>query len=125
MVAFPKRLMALVLVCIIVISVPGSVFAAKQDFLLFNRSGYNITGFWVVPYDSDSWEDNLLEGDVLRHGEKIEIIFDRSDTNRWWNFRIKDSSGKEWVWEKEDYDLTKISEIVYIYRGGRGFLEYR
>lgn len=125
MVTFPKRLIVLVLVCMIVLSVPGSVFAAKQDFFLINRSGYNITGFWVVPYDSDSWEENLLEGDVLRHGEKIEIIFDRSDTNRWWNFRIKDSSGREWLWEKEDYDLTKISEIVYIYRGGRGFLEYR
>ena len=125
MVTFPKRLIVLVLVCMIVLSVPGSVFAAKQDFLLINRSGYNITGFWVAPYDSDSWEENLLDGDVLRHGEKIEIIFDRSETNRWWNFRVKDSSGKEWVWEKEDYDLTKISEITYIYRGGRGFLEYR
>ena len=122
---FPKRLMALVLVCLMVLSVPGSVFAAQQDFLLINRSGYNIMGFWVAPYNSDSWEENLLEGDVLRQGEKIEIIFDRSDTNRWWNFRIKDSSGKEWVWEKEDYDLTKISEITYLYRGGRGFLEYR
>lgn len=121
-----KRLMVSVLL-LLVMMVPSVGLAGSQDFTLVNNSPYSIVGFWVAPADSDNWEENLMAGSALAAGDSIDISFDNSGNIQWWNFRVKDSSGHVWTWEKKDYDLTQISQITYYYNNnsGKGAINYK
>ena len=120
-----KQLVVVVLACVVVMSLQGVVSAGKQDFTLVNKSPFKIVGFWVAPADSDNWEENILEGMSVGSNESIDITFDNSNNVTWWNFRIKDSSGKTWNWEKKKYNLTQISELTYYYNGSLGSIRYK
>ena len=120
-----KQLVVVVLACVMVMSLQGIVSAGKQDFTLVNKSPFKIVGFWVAPADSDNWEENILEGMSVGSNESIDITFDNSNNVTWWNFRIKDSSGKTWNWEKKKYNLTQISELTYYYNGSLGSIRYK
>ena len=121
-----KKLLTGLLLLLVVMTLPGVAFAGSQDFTLINRSPFRIVGFWVAPANSDNWEENLLEGDAVAPNSSIDITFDNTNNVRWWNFRIKDSSGKTWNWEKKDYDLTQISQITYYYQqNGKGAINYK
>ena len=95
-----KKLLTGVLLLLVLMTLPGVALAGSQDFTLINRSPFRIVGFWVAPANSDNWEENLLEGDAVAPNSSIDITFDNTNNVRWWNFRIKDSSGKTWNWEK-------------------------
>ena len=120
-----KQLVVVVLACVVVMSLQGVVSAGKQDFTLVNKSPFKIVGFWVAPADSDNWEENILEGMSVASNESIDITFDNANNVTWWNFRIKDSSGKIWNWEKKKYNLTQISELTYYYNGSLGSIRYK
>ena len=120
-----KQLAVVVLACVVMMSLQGVVSAGKQDFTLVNKSPFKIVGFWVAPADSDNWEENILEGMSVGSNESIDITFDNSNNVTWWNFRIKDSSGKTWNWEKKKYNLTQISELTYYYNGSLGSIRYK
>lgn len=120
-----KRLATGLLVCVLLMSLQGIVSAGKQDFTLINQSPFKIVGFWVAPADSDDWEENILEGMSVASNESIDITFDNANNVKWWNFRIKDSSGKIWNWEKNKYDLTQIAEVTYYYNGSKGSIRYK
>ena len=120
-----KRLVVGLLTCVMMMSLQGIVSAGQQDFTLINKSPFKIVGFWVAPADSDDWEENILAGTSVGSNESIDITFDNSNNVTWWNFRIKDSSGKIWNWEKNKYNLTQISELTYYYNGPKGSIRYK
>ena len=120
-----KRLVVGLLACVMMMSLQGIVSAGQQDFTLINKSPFKIVGFWVAPADSDDWEENILAGTSVGSNESIDITFDNSNNVTWWNFRIKDSSGKIWNWEKNKYNLTQISELTYYYNGPKGSIRYK
>ena len=120
-----KHLVVVVLACVMMMSLQGIVSAGQQDFTLINKSPFKIVGFWVAPADSDDWEENILAGTSVGSNESIDITFDNSNNVTWWNFRIKDSSGKTWNWEKNKYNLTEISELTYYYNGSKGSIRYK
>jgi hypothetical protein len=120
-----KRLLAGVVLLLVMMALPSVGLAGSQDFTLVNSSAYSIVGFWVAPANSDNWEENLLAGTSVSPDESIDITFDNSNNVQWWNFRIKDSSGSVWTWEKQDYDLTQISQVTYYYKNGRGTINYK
>jgi len=120
-----KHLVVGLLACVMMMSLQGIVSAGQQDFTLINKSPFKIVGFWVAPADSDDWEENILAGTSVGSNESIDITFDNSNNVTWWNFRIKDSSGKIWNWEKNKYNLTQLSELTYYYNGPRGSIRYK
>lgn len=120
-----KRLLAGVVLLLVMMALPSVGFAGSQDFTLVNSSEYSIVGFWVAPANSDNWEENLLAGTSVSPDESIDITFDNSNNVQWWNFRIKDSSGNVWTWERQDYDLTQIAQVTYYYENGRGTINYK
>ena len=119
-----KRVLAGLLLMMIVVALPSIGMAGKQDFTLVNNSPYAIVGLWVAPADSDNWEENIMAGDSLGKNESIDITFDNTNNVTWWNFRIKDSSGKVWTWTKKKYNLTVISELTYYYNNVGGAIKY-
>ena len=120
-----KRVLAGLLLMLMVLALPCVGLAGSQDFTLVNNSPYAIVGLWVAPADSNSWEENILSGSSLGRNESIDITFDNSNNVTWWNFRIKDSSGKVWTWTKKKYNLTKISELTYYYNNAGGAIDYK
>ena len=120
-----KRVLAGLLLMMIVVALPSIGMAGKQDFTLVNNSPYAIVGLWVAPANSDNWEENILAGDSLGKNESIDITFDNTNNVTWWNFRIKDSSGKVWTWTKKKYNLTVISELTYYYNNVGGAIKYK
>ena len=120
-----KRVLAGLLLMMIVVALPSIGMAGKQDFTLVNNSPYAIVGLWVAPADSDNWEENIMAGDSLGKNESIDITFDNTNNVTWWNFRIKDSSGKVWTWTKKKYNLTVISELTYYYDNVGGAIKYK
>ena len=120
-----KRVLAGLLLMMIVVALPSIGMAGKQDFTLVNNSPYAIVGLWVAPADSDNWEENIMAGDSLGKNESIDITFDNTNNVTWWNFRIKDSSGKVWTWTKKKYNLTVISELTYFYNNAGGAINYK
>ena len=120
-----RRMLAGSLLMMMILALPGVGLAGSQDFTLVNNSPYAIVGLWVAPADSDNWEENILAGSSLGRNESIDITFDNSNDVTWWNFRIKDSSGKVWNWTKKKYNLTKISELTYYYNNAGGAIDYK
>ena len=120
-----KKLFAVLLVLMTILVLPNLVFAGKQDFTIVNKSNYTITGLWVAAADDDDWGENIFEGDPLKKGESDEIVFDKKDNTKFWNFSIKDSSGKTWTWEKKKYNLDNISVITFSYKNGKGWLDMK
>ena len=120
-----KRVLSGLLLMLMVLALPCVGLAGSQDFTLVNNSPYAIVGLWVAPADSNSWEENILAGSSLGRNESIDITFDNSNNVTWWNFRIKDSSGKVWTWTKKKYNLTKISELTYYYNNAGGAIDYK
>ena len=125
MTGLKRKMLTGVLLCLMVMSLPVLVSAGKQDFTLVNKSPFRIVGFWVAPADSDNWEENILEGTSVASNDSVDINFDNANNVVWWNFRIKDSSGKTWNWEKKKYNLTQISELTYYYNGSTGSIRYK
>ncbi|WP_037351120.1 hypothetical protein [Anaeroarcus burkinensis] len=117
---FVKRKILLMMVLLAVLVLPSGALAGTQDFTLVNNSPFNMVGFWVAPANSDNWEENLLEGVYLPPNSSVDVSFENSNNVEWWNFRVKDSSGKVWRWEKNDYNLNQIAEITYYYKSSGG-----
>ena len=117
---FVKRKILLMMVLLVMVALPSVALAGTQDFVLVNNSPFDMVGFWVASANSDNWEENLLDGVYLPPNSSVDISFENSNNVEWWNFRVKDSSGKVWKWEKNDYNLNQIGEITYYYKSSGG-----
>lgn len=87
---------------------------AKQDFVLVNRTGYELSHVFVSPTKSNDWEDDVLGQDTLDDGQRVSIRFKRSVTSCRWDLKVvysvDDSSA---VWS--NIDLCKIERITIRY----------
>ena len=94
----------------------GSAFAAeaKQDFVLVNKTGYEIKSVFVSPNKSDDWEEDVLGKDVFSNGDSWQIKFHRSATTCKWDLKVvysDDDSSAVW----DNIDLCKVEKITIKY----------
>ncbi len=91
------------------------------DFDLVNRTGYDISDVYVAPSKQREWGDGLLEGEILKNGETVEITFDGNEKVRKWDIYVTwegyDSS-EDIYWT--EFDLSVISEITLFYDAKTG-----
>ena len=52
--------------------------------------------------DTDDWEEDVLEDNILCNGDSINITFTITENDLEWDFAIKDINGKQY----EYYDLS-------------------
>ena len=97
------------------VTVGGTAFAGHQDFTLKNHTGRDILNIYITPSNSYYWNNDILGVDILYNGEVTEIVFDRSETDRYWDLKAIYSDGSEYVWE--DIDLFSVSEITLRFDG--------
>jgi hypothetical protein len=95
------------------IAVPAHA-AGKQDFILVNKTGYDISHVYVSPVKSDDWEEDVLGKDVLEDGDAWTIKFNRSTSTCKWDLKVvyaDDDSTAVW----KNIDLCSVSKITIRY----------
>lgn len=91
-----------------------AAFAGKQDFVLVNRTGYDISHVYVSPTKSDDWEEDVLGRDVLEDGDSWEIAFERGERTCKWDLKVvyaDDDSSAYW----RNIDLCSVRKITIRY----------
>ena len=93
----------------------GQAFAeAKQDFVLVNKTGYEIKEVYVAPSSSNDWEEDVLGTGVLTDSQKVEIKFHRAATGCKWDLKVVyTDDGSSAVWQA--VDLCEVSKITIKY----------
>lgn len=110
-----KKILSLFLVGLIIAACfPMMAAAGSQDFTLVNKTGFDIYEIYVSPYQTDKWEDEIMEQEVLADGESLDITFD-GYSETYWDILVKDQDGNSYYWRK--IDLKKISKITLNYDG--------
>jgi hypothetical protein len=61
---------------------------ARQDFMLVNRTGYELQEVYVSPTKADEWEEDVLGQDTLEDGARVTIRFKRSTTTCRWDLKV-------------------------------------
>ncbi len=86
----------------------------KQDFVLINKTGYQLKEVYVSPTGSNDWEEDVLGREMLDNGETTEIKFHRAATGCKWDLKVvytDDGSAAMW----QGFDLCKIEKITIKY----------
>jgi len=87
---------------------------AKQDFMLVNKTGYELKAVFVSPNKSDDWEEDVLGKDTLGDKESWEIKFHRATKTCKWDLKVvysDDDSSAVW----HDIDLCSVEKITIHY----------
>jgi hypothetical protein len=93
---------------------PARAQDARQDFVLVNRTGYDVSEVYVSPSKTDDWEEDVLGDEELEDGEQTRIRFSRAAKSCLWDLKVvysDDDSSVVW----HDIDLCKISKIAISY----------
>jgi|CXWL01.1.fsa_nt_gi hypothetical protein len=96
---------------------PITILAGDQDFVLINRTGYDIDEVYVALPNQKDWGEDIMESDTLDNGQRVTIQFSHKEKECNWDMRIVFSDGEEAIWE--DFDLCTVSEITLRYEGKR------
>jgi hypothetical protein len=91
--------------------VSGSALAAgKQDFVLTNKTGYEVDQVYVSAASSDDWEEDILGKNALDNGESVNIHFSRGTRGCRFDLKVVYSDDEEAVWK--DIDLCTVEKIT-------------
>jgi hypothetical protein len=93
---------------------PALAAEAKQDFVLVNKTGYEIKHVYVSPTKSDDWEEDVLGKDTLDDGETWSIKFHRAVSSCKWDLKVvysDDDSSAYW----RNIDLCEVEKITIRY----------
>ena len=83
------------------------VFAGTQDFVLVNRTGYDIYAINISPSETKEWEEDVLGSQILANGEALEVKFSKRK-ERYWDIQVKFKDGSGLYWMRLDLMNTKL-----------------
>lgn len=90
-----------------------AVAQGKQNFTLINHTGYTISEVYVSPSKSDSWDEDVMEEDVLPNNAKVDIAFSRKEKACLWDLKVVYDDGESAEWE--NFNLCEVSSIAISY----------
>jgi len=97
------------------LALSGSVLAqSKQDFVLVNKTGYQISEVYVSASKSNDWEDDVLGDKTLDDGEFLRVKFSGVGKTCKWDIKVvysDDDSNAVW----DDVDLCATSKVTIRY----------
>jgi len=108
------RLPSLAALLLIASAVPALAEDAKQDFLLVNKTGYELHAVYVSPSHADDWGDDVMGDNTIPDGGRVEIKFHRAVKTCSWDLKViytVDSSSAVW----HDIDLCTVEKITIKY----------
>jgi len=93
-------------------------FAAKQDFMLHNSTGYDIAEVYVSTTSTNEWEEDVLGKDVLEDEDAVDISFEGAGSACRHDLKVVYSDGDEAMWG--DLNLCTISHLELHYDRSTG-----
>jgi hypothetical protein len=90
----------------------------KLDFVLVNRTGYQIDELYVGPTTSRSWGDDILGEDSLPDKQSVDISFDRNAATCNWDIKVVYNDGD--VSEFRNANLCRISRVMLFWNRQAG-----
>ncbi len=95
-------------------TIPAAAQQARQDFMLVNRTGYELSEVYVSPARSNEWEEDVLGQDTLEDGKRLTIRFKRSTTTCRWDLKVVytvDDSTAVW----RNINLCEVERVTIRY----------
>ncbi|HOL09974.1 MAG TPA: hypothetical protein PLH87_07550 [Bacillota bacterium] len=93
-------------------------YAASQDFTIFNRTGLDIVELFLAPYQTDDWQSEFFEGEILADGGRLDITFKEKRPETYWDIKVKDEEGNIFYWRKIN---LKETSVLTLYSDGNEF----
>lgn len=112
-----------VLAAALLAAAPLKAQNAALDFKLENKTGLTINSIYIAPHSSDEWGDDVMEDDVLRNGESVDIEFHPKAKAAKWDLRIEDKDGNSVEWES--LNLTEINVLTIKIVNGKAVAEWK
>ncbi len=112
-----RRLSTIGLTLALLTAPASALRAANQDFVLVNKTGYDIAEVYISPANDKDWGEDVMGKDTLDDGDRVTIEFSHKEKECVWDMKIVFDDEEEAVWE--DFDLCKVREITLRYEGKR------
>lgn len=112
-----SRIAFLFILATVLVAGTSILRAGDQDFVLVNKTGYDIDEVYVSAANDDEWGEDIMGKDILANGDKVTIEFSHKEKECMWDMKIVFSDKEEAVWE--DFDLCKAREITLKYEKKR------
>ena len=93
---------------------PALAQEAKQNFVLVNRTGYELSHVYVSPSKSDDWGDDIMGQDTVSDGATVRVRFERGTRTCHWDLKVTysdDDSSAYW----RSIDLCTVERITIRY----------
>ena len=100
MFSFKIPLVAALLVTVMTVASPKLSLANDADFVMKNRTGYQIDEVYVSVGSSKSWGKDLMGSDSLANGEQLKVTFPHGNGACMFDIKVKyhdDNSTAEWT----------------------------
>lgn len=91
----------------------SAAWAAPQDFVLVNKTGYEVMQVFVSPTSVADWEEDVLGDDTLANNARVRINFARDTDSCRYDIKLVDEDGDEAVWT--DINLCEVSTVTASY----------
>jgi len=92
-------------------SLATAAYAARQDFVIVNKTGQAIMTLNVSPSEEDSWGPDILGTDILAAGERAEVSFDNTEERCDWDLRVTYEDGDTGDWRDVNLCETAVVEL--------------
>ena len=89
-----------------------------EKITVVNSTGYTITEVYISPADTNEWEEDVLDWDVLEDGQEFELDFRRAENTCDWDLRVVYDDGEDAIWDGLDLCQDWHYELFYNARTG-------
>lgn len=90
-----------------------------EKITVANSTGYTIAEIYISPSKARSWQEDVLDLDVLDDGKEVEIDFRRSENTCKWDLMVVYDDGEEAEWQGLDLCTDWYFELFYNARTGQ------
>ncbi len=98
---------------------PAAVLAQMfEKITIANSTGYTISEIYIAPSKARTWQEDVMDLDVLRDGTEVEIDFRRSENTCNWDLLVVYSDGEQAEWTGLDLCTDWHFELFYNARSG-------
>lgn len=84
-----------------------------ERITVVNSTGYTISEVYIAPSANRSWEEDVLDRDVLIDGQEVEIDFRRSENTCDWDLMVVYDDGEQAIWQGLDLCEDWHFELFY------------
>lgn len=89
-----------------------------EKITVVNSTGYTISEVYISPASSRSWEEDVLDWDILQEGQEFTIDFRRSENTCDWDLKVVYDDGEDAIWDGLDLCEDWHFELFYNARSG-------